>query len=208
MPTEQLPITCHKTSGITEFLYQVCSTFFFLFLPNLFVYFPHYQDTNHLPHAILLDFSCIDNLETKVLKDSYHRTCLNYAWNSENIYQNFHESFNTNYKIRYIVRGGSNGPTNNSNIKNGIRHIIKFQEVVPHLVRLLHSGGIWTIDCDEAYMALVRCRIEQVCYKFIYMNIAFFYFFSLYLTGYSTCCCCLCRPGREHQQSPSKGLSK
>ena len=41
--------------------------------------------------------------------------------------------------------------------------LLRFKEVVPHLVWLLRAGGIWTVNCEDAYAALVKCCIEQVC---------------------------------------------
>lgn len=78
------------------------------------------------------------------------------------------------------------------------RHVLKFKEAVPHLVRLLHAGGVWTVNCESAYAALVKCRVERVYQIFHYiMNSQLTLF--LYLTGYCLCYLCLCRPGRNNQ---------
>jgi hypothetical protein len=43
-----------------------------------------------------------------------------------------------------------------------LRNLIRFQDVAPHLARLLSAGGIWTLDNEDAYERLVWCRIGQV----------------------------------------------
>ena len=42
------------------------------------------------------------------------------------------------------------------------RNILKFPKAVPYLIRLLSAGGIWTLNCENAYKMLIKCRIEEV----------------------------------------------
>jgi len=50
------------------------------------------------------------------------------------------------------------------------RNILKFQDAMPSLVRLLNAGGVWTVNCETAYAALVKCRVEKVCLQFFYYH--------------------------------------
>jgi hypothetical protein len=42
-------------------------------------------------------------------------------------------------------------------------HLLKFSKAVPALVRLLNAGGVWTLDGDQAWTNLVKCKVEHVC---------------------------------------------
>lgn len=66
----------------------------------------------------------------------------------------------------------------------GFRNLLRFREVIPHLVRLLNAGGIWMVDCEDAYSALVKCRVEQVCH---YSKYCPSILTSLGFIGYGTC---------------------
>ena len=91
----------------------------------------------------------------RVLQNSYHRQCLNYAQIAEYVYSS--GASNADHKICLVVRN------ENSTMKiNGFRGLLQFKGVVPHVVRLLSAGGIWTVNGELAYSALVKCRIEGV----------------------------------------------
>lgn len=63
-------------------------------------------------------------------------------------------------KIRHVVKHLYN-KVSMMNIKV-FPHILKFRRVVPHLLRLLRAGGVWTLNCEQAYHALLKCQVEQV----------------------------------------------
>ena len=131
------------------------------------------------------------------LQNSYHRTCLAYAEMASYIYQLTAHPTIISTKIFNMVRRSQEKSTIQQ-FKN-FTNLLKFKEVVPHLLRLLRAGGIWLVKCEKAYGALVKCRIEQVCQ--ILLRFFFYSFFSL--TGHGVHCICLCRPGRAHQQGAS-----
>lgn len=120
--------------------------------------------TNDLPRALLLDYSCIDNIERKVLPNSYYRTCLNYAEIAAFVYETCKFPTQSTAKILHVVKRAHQDGSNEK--INAFRSLLKFQDVVPDLVRLLRAGGIWTLNCENAYAALVKCRIEPVCILF------------------------------------------
>ena len=96
------------------------------------------------------------------MQNSYHRTCLSYAQMAEYIYNTIPDPSERTRKIQFVVRS-SNPDGFADPALAGFRNLLRFKEVVPHLVWLLRAGGIWTVSCDDAYAALVRCRVEQVC---------------------------------------------
>ena len=125
------------------------------------VYLHLFQVTNNLPHALLLDYSCLDNMEKTYLTNSYHRICLGYAQIADFIYSSSNSKEDSIAKIHHVVK--RNHQESSSLKINSFRHILKFKEAVPHLIRLLGAGGIWSIDCEQAYFALLRCYVEHVC---------------------------------------------
>lgn len=78
------------------------------------------------------------------------------------IYDTTADRFEMTAKIRYIVRSNREEGHPDSTMP-GFLNLLRFREVVPHLVRLLRAGGIWTMNCEAAYVALQKCRVEQVC---------------------------------------------
>jgi len=75
---------------------------------------------------------------------------------------------NAGERLRYVVRNSSEAPPNQKKtITNGLRNLLRFKRVVPHLVRLLRAGGIWTVNCEAAYAAIVKCSVEEVCFYMI-----------------------------------------
>jgi hypothetical protein len=126
-------------------------------------------------------------MEKKLLPNSYYRTCLNYAEMASFIYETSPIISRSTAKIHHVVkRANQEGYAEKM---NAFRNLIKFRDVVPDLVRLLRTGGIWTLNCEQAYAAVVKCRIQPVaivCYHYcpylIYSP-----------TGYEICHCCMCR---------------
>jgi len=86
---------------------------------------------------------------------------MNYALLAAYIYDTTPESSDSTHKLRYVIKGGQEGSSDPK--LTSFRNLLRFREGVPHLVRLLRAGGIWTLDCENAYGALVKCRVEQVC---------------------------------------------
>ena len=136
-------------------LYLLISFFFFKSFHFLLV-------TNKLPPAILLDYSCIDNLETKVLQNSYHRTCSNYAQIAAYVYATYPPSSSTpvSSKIYQVVKRNHE---DHSTIKiNSFRQLLKYRNIPDLLVRLFNSGGIWSFNIESTYTLLAKCKIEHV----------------------------------------------
>jgi hypothetical protein len=128
----------------------------------LFLHLILFKATNNLPRAILLDYSCLDNVERKVLPNSYHRVCLSYAEIANFIYATCKVPTQSTSKIFSVVkRAHQEGEAKTEKI-NAFRTLLKYPNVVPDLVRLLRAGGIWTLNCEAAYSALTKSRIEQV----------------------------------------------
>ena len=100
----------------------------------------------------------MDNLALRLLPNSYHRLCLNYAQIAGYIYAN--HSQNIDHKIRLVVRDHHKATSKVS--INAFRNLLRFETVVPHLIRLLSAGGIWTVTSEDAFSALVKCRVEGV----------------------------------------------
>jgi hypothetical protein len=96
-------------------------------------------------------------MDKEVLENRIHRICLNHAQIAAHAYDNHSSTLDRSTVINRVVKDVK------SNVKmNGLKGLLRFRMVAPQLVRLLGSGGIWTIDCEEAYMALTKCRVEQV----------------------------------------------
>ena len=131
------------------------SNFFFIYLIV----------TNTLPASQLHDYSCLDNIERVTLINSYHRLTLNYAQIAESLYSSSHPNHVISSKILEVVKR-NHDDTSSTKITN-FRNLLKFREAVPPLVRLLRAGGVWTVDCETAYSALVKCRVEKVNEIFI-----------------------------------------
>jgi len=133
---------------------------------SLFVYLHYliiFQVTNTLPPSLLNDYSCLDNLERSYLPNSYHRTTSNYADVAATLYASSDHPSTITSKLNCVLKRNAVSKVKITSFK----HMLKFRSVVPHLVRLLNAGGVWTIDCETAYAALVKCRVEKVSY-FIY----------------------------------------
>ena len=128
------------------------STIYFIYL--LYNYL--LTNTNTFPYEILLDYSCVDNLEKCFMPNSYHRTCLNYTSITNHVYA----SSRSTTQIKDVVKRHHN-ITSTTKITL-FHHLLKFKDAVPHLVQILVAGGIWTVDCEPAYGALVKCRSEKV----------------------------------------------
>ena len=77
------------------------------------------------------------------------------------IYSSFISDELTSANIRHLVNR-HNDLVSKTKI-NGLRNILKYKEAVPHLLRLLQAGGIWSLNCETAYAALAKCRVEKVC---------------------------------------------
>lgn len=115
-----------------------------------------------LPSPLLLDFSCIDNLKMEVLENSYYRTCLNYVEITAYIYTTARHKHDSNSKITAILKR-----THHDGKKekiNAFCHLLKFSNAVPELARLLRAGGIWSLNCETAYLTLVRSKVGQVSF--------------------------------------------
>ena len=107
-----------------------------------------------------MDYSCIDNLQKAFLPNSAHRECLNYAMVAEALYQSTDSEVDITHKIQMMIKRHNE---KSSGVKIiSLRNILKHKTAVPALVRLLHEGGVWMIDCEAAYSALVKCRVETV----------------------------------------------
>jgi hypothetical protein len=117
--------------------------------------------TNELPRALLLDYSCLDNLKMQVLQNTYYRTCLNYAEIAAFVYETCKTPTLSTSKIHHVVKRAHQEGT--AEKINAFRNLLKFPLVVPDLVHLLTAGGIWTMQCETAYAALVKCKVEHVC---------------------------------------------
>lgn len=126
-----------------------------------FIKFLLHQVTNTLPYAILFDYSCIDNMQGNSLLNSYHRTCINYAQLAAYIHDMNLATYSTNNKIQHIMQRGQDIFLDSTMV--GFMTLLKVRNCVPHLVRLLRAGGIWTVNCENAYAALVKCCVDPVC---------------------------------------------
>ena len=136
-------------------------------------------------------------MEMTILQNSYHRTCLGYAEMASYVYETTDDISLSTGRIYNVVRR-SKDKASMAKYKH-FCHLLKFKEAVPHLLRLLRAGGIWTVDCEKAYAALVKCRIEQV-YQF-HLKLFLYSFLSFFsLTGYCVYFICLCGPGRAYKQ--------
>jgi hypothetical protein len=140
------------------YLFQVS----FLILFDFFNAYVIFLATNTLPIELLLDYSCIDNLEKSFLPNSYHRNCLNYAQVAAYIYETQPSDFIRTAKIGYAVKN-MRPDSSDLNINN-FQTLLRHSSVAPHLVRLLRARGVWTLNCEQAYERLVKCRVEHVCH--------------------------------------------
>lgn len=116
--------------------------------------------TNSLPIEILHDYSCIDNVERMLLKDTYHRITKNAALVSSLIYRVDPDSEHRSFKISDAVRDVHKGALNIYQFRN----MVRYEDVLSHLARLLSAGGIWTINCEKMYERLSKSRVHQVCH--------------------------------------------
>ena len=103
----------------------------------------------------------MDNLVKRVLPNSPNRDCFNYVQVVDKLYST---PFSSN-KIRLFLK--HHNEAIGSSIKiNGLCHLLKYKEAVPHLLQLLQGGGgVWGGNCEAAYQALVRWKVEKVIYK-------------------------------------------
>src|SRR5271168_3657886 len=88
------------------------------------------QETPYID-AVFDDYSCLDNVSTPLLEDSYHRICSNYAHMAEFIYNSQVDSTTSTAQIMELVRR-----TPDDQITS-FRQLLKFKKAVPLLVRLL-----------------------------------------------------------------------
>ena len=118
--------------------------------------------TNTFPSSILSDYSCRDNLRLLVLENSYHRTALNLTQLASSIYKSTDNSHESTFKLIQAVKPYQD----NSKLTriNSFRNLIKFKSAVDPLLTLLSLGGLWSENCEEAFSALIKCRMEPVCY--------------------------------------------
>lgn len=101
-------------------------------------------------------------MDKEVLENQKHRVCLNHAQIAANTYDTHTTSLDRGTVMRRTIMVEAQ----NSNMKTtSLKTLLRFRAVVPHLVRLLNCAGIWTLDCEEVYMALTKCRVEAVSIK-------------------------------------------
>jgi hypothetical protein len=118
--------------------------------------------TNKLPDTLLLDYSCTDNIEKKFLSNSYQRVCLTLAKITDSVYKSYPSDPEKSSDILQplVKRYGEV-----SSLKiTSFRHMLKFPRVVPELVKLFLNGGLFSIECEEAFQHLLKCRVEGVMF--------------------------------------------
>ena len=123
------------------------------------------QETPYID-AVFDDYSCLDNVSTPLLEDSYHRLCSNYAHMAEFIYNSQVDSTTSTAQIMELVRRTPDDATGQRTVQiTSFRQLLKFKKAVPLLVRLLDAGGIWVTiqECEKAFAALLKCKVEDVC---------------------------------------------
>ena len=105
-----------------------------------------------------MDYSCLDNIATKKLTNTYSRISLNYAQVTEHMYTLYNDRLITTAHIGKLVKRH-----NEKAIKiNGFKTILKYWNAVPYLVRLIQAEGVWSAFMEDAYSSLAKCRIEEV----------------------------------------------
>jgi hypothetical protein len=101
----------------------------------------------------------MDNINLKVLMDTYHHLCLNYLHISAYNYN----CGSTNFIGLHLQNAVKDlNPEVSGLTINNFQNLLHFKEVVPHLDRLLQTREIRTINCEAAFGLLVKCCIEQV----------------------------------------------
>ena len=142
-----------------------------------------------------MDYACVDNLEKKILLNSYYRTILNYAQLMAYIYTHHSDHVNRIYKIQNAIKNlySTKQPLNIT----GFCNIIRFREVTPHLARLLSMGGIWELNYEKTYERLLKCHTEQAC--LLVLILSFLYLIIFISHGLYNLC--LCGSGRSCKQS-------
>ena len=134
-----------------------------------------------------MDFSCIDNITKTIPPNSINHETFNYAQLTEKFYQSYNQY--TSEQIRILLKRHNNKDSLMTYKITSLRHVLKYRTAVPHLVQLLSgSGGVWNGDCEFAYNALMKCRVEKVS------NMVFFkYIFSHHFsTGNCLCAGAMC----------------
>lgn len=123
-----------------------------------------------------MDFSCIDNTAKKILPNSIDRETFNYAQMVERLYQS-NDGYSSERIYRLLKRHNDKDSTFTFKITS-LRHVLKYREAVPHLIQLLSGGGgVWTGDCEAAYNALMKCKVEKVS-DMVFLTYIFSLFFN------------------------------
>jgi hypothetical protein len=119
--------------------------------------------TNRLPYPVLMDYSCLGNIELRSQPNSVNREAFNCVQVVERLYSSMEPS--TSDKITLFLKRHKEDKSKTLNEKkiNGLKRLVKYKEAVPHLVRLLQGGGgVWSGDCEAVFSALVKCKVEKV----------------------------------------------
>ena len=103
----------------------------------------------------------MDNLKTVRLENGYQRTCFNFAQLAYIIYKNSSTPLISTKELRLLLK---RNVEERSSVKIvSFCNMIRFKAAVPSLIKLLSAGGIWSVNCEQAFGALHKCRIEEVC---------------------------------------------
>ena len=105
-----------------------------------------------------MDYSCVDNISTKKLIDTYSRITLNYAQVAESLYSLHTDQEITTAHIAQLVK---RHPEKGFKI-NGFKTILKYRKAVPYLIRLIQARGVWSKHMEDAYSHLAKCHSEEV----------------------------------------------
>ena len=98
---------------------------------------------------------------------SYHITT-NYSEITCNVYAQPIDNLAKTYHLKQLVKRHNERV---SSLKiNGFRGLLRFPEVVTLLHRLLLTGGVWSVNAENAYLALYECRVSRVSFNVVFLS--------------------------------------
>jgi hypothetical protein len=127
---------------------------------------PTHLETNDIPDSMLRDYSCLDNIKTRVRTDTTHRLYVNYTSLAASFYDLYRDNSLTTLKIGNLVKR-HDSEVSGLDLRKGFKQIIKYRSAVPYILELLQLSGIFIGGLESSFKALAFCKVEQVRIHYI-----------------------------------------
>ena len=114
------------------------------------------RSNNKFLPSLFLDYSCMDNIKKLYLEDTPHHVFESLSLVASNIYNLYPFDIKTSGSLLHGLA------KQNSTKIMSFKHMLKFKRVLLHLIYFLCGKEVWSISCDKAYEAFMKCQVEMV----------------------------------------------